>query len=499
MAPFSPEDLAILQGRGKSPAEAHQELTALRGPAPTVHLLRPCLPGDGVVRLSPAASAACAARFQTAAPQLRIVKFVAASGSATRMFEAFSQALAAGRPPGSLLETLPRWAFYDVLAEALAARGRNLSAALAAGDWQGPLEFLLSPAGLDYLHRPKALIPYHRYPDGPRTALEEHLLEAQGYARGAGGFVRSHFTVRETHRAAFAQGIRAARARFAPASGSWAVSTSVQDESASAFLLDADGNPVRDAAGVLQFASPGHGALLPNLNAIDADLIFIRTVDHVFPERLQPAFCHYKHVLGGLFLDLHARANAALHALSVNSTGALAAATALLRDELAVVLPARLREQNETARRRELFALLNRPLRVCGVVPNEGRPGGAPFWTSVPSGEPRLRIVEGCEVNAADPSQQALWNTAAYFNPVDIACSVRDYLGRPFRLSDFADPGARLLIRRAHNGPPVTILENPGLWNGGMAHWNTVFLEMPASTIHPVKTVFDLLDPCHRS
>jgi hypothetical protein len=497
MPSFTPQDHATLRSRGKSPADAEREMAALRGPAPTAKLVRPCRPGDGVLRLSPAAESAYAVQYQSAAPQLRVVKFVAASGSATRMFQAFAEALEAGSPPPSLLDLLPRWAFYDALRDALAARGKNLPAMLAAGDWRGALEFLLSPAGLNYLQLPKALVPYHRYPDGPRTALEEHLLEAQGYARGAGGLVRSHFTVRDAHQKLFHDSIQAARLRFAPASDSWAISTSVQNDSAAAFMLDSSGEPVRDESGALQFASPGHGALLANLNAMEAEVIFIRTVDHVFPERLQREFYHYKHVLGGLFLDIQSRVHSSLHALAANDTNAPASAETLLRDELSVTLPDNFRHLDAVARRRYLFAQLNRPVRVCGVVPNEGKPGGAPFWTLGPSGVARLRIVEECEVDVADPSQMDIWKSSTYFNPVDIACSVHDYLSRPFSLSEFADPGARLLVRRIRNGHPVTILENPGLWNGGMANWISVFLELPSSTIHPVKTVFDLLDPCH--
>ncbi len=414
---FSSDDRARIEARGLTAPEVERQAALLRDPPPAVRLVRPCTIADGVERIAETEYPELLALADGAARAGRLSKFVPASGAASRMFAC----LLAGAP-----ETEETKRFRESRSSfAFRASVEELSRA------------------------PKALIPFHAYPEGARTAFEEHLFEAARTVRDADGLCRVHFSVSPEHRTAFEDKLGEITPRVERATGArFSVSFSEQSPSTDTVALDASGHLFRDADGRILFRPGGHGALLKNLQESGGDVVLVKNIDNVVPDERRAPTILWKRLLVGFLGRL------------------------------------------ERASRRD------RPTRVCGVVRNEGEPGGGPFWTAGPGGASR-QIVESAQVNLADPAQAAIWGAATHFNPVDLVCSLRDAAGRPFELSRFVDERAVFVAKRTHDGRELRALERPGLWNGAMADWETVFVEVPKETFAPVKTVLDLLRPEH--
>jgi hypothetical protein len=274
----------------------------------------------------------------------------------------------------------------------------------------------------------------------------------------------------------------------------------VQSPATDTIAVDLDNNPVRDEQGHLLFRPGGHGALLANLQALAADIVFIKNIDNVVPDRLKEVTYRYKRALGGHLVYLQQQMFAYLEHLAAGKVDAdvLEEIRTFARQELAIVIPPGLQHAPQHEQIRFLHDQLNRPLRVCGMVRNEGEPGGGPFWVAHPDGSLSRQIVETSQVDTALPEQRALLAASTHFNPVDLVCGVRDYRGQQFDLQRFADPNTGFISHKTYAGRPLKALELPGLWNGAMAYWNTVFVEVPLSTFNPVKIVLDLLRPEHQ-
>jgi hypothetical protein len=397
-------------------------------------------------------------------------------------------------------DNLPRFPFFGRLRATLACRGFAVEDLLARGSYSEILHGLLGADGLGYGSAPKGLIPFHAYPDGSRTAFEEHLFEAAAYVRDREGIVRIHFTVPPGEEARVQQHLSSAAARHQDAGTSYAVSVSAQNRSTDTIAVGCDNSLVRDEQGRLLFWPAGHGTLLKNLNDLHGDIIFIRTIDNVLPDRLKGTVAFFKRVLGGLLVMLQERIFQALDALGADSVDEKG-----LRDieewgeaSLNFRFPHERQNPAGVERTRILYELLNRPLRVCAMVRHEGEPGGGPFWVENMDGGESLQIVESAQVDMASEPQREIWESSAYFNPADIVCGVRDRHGEPFDLSAYVDASARFVSVKWHKKSRIRILERPGLWNGSMAFWNTVFVEVPKATLHPVKNVMDLLGPEHQ-
>jgi hypothetical protein len=504
---LGPDDAAVLAAHGLATEEARRQLRLLAGPPAPVRLERPCTPGDGIARLGSERVAALVARHAVDAAAGRITAFVPASGAATRMFQDLLAAAAragdlapadlAGQPAAeaapvrAYVEGLPRFAFLDALSQALAARGLDAMQLRSHGPWRPLLESLLAPEGLDYARQPKGLLAFHRAPDGVRTAFEEHLVEAASVARDRDGTCRLHFTVSPEHRGGFeALLARKGAALAARCAARWEVGFSEQHPSTDTLALGADGNPVRDANGVLLFRPSGHGALLRNLDELGADLVFLKNIDNVAVDRLKGETLRWSAALLGLASELVAHAHA-LRARLDDPADAAAVADAVRWRREALGDPA------PPATRAALADSLDRPVRVCGMVPNTGEPGGGPFWVRGDDGTVTRQVVESAQV-APEPSQQAIARGATHFNPVFIACALRDRAGRPWPLGRFVDESAVIVTRKSAGGRELLALERPGLWNGAMARWTTVFVEVPLAVFNPVKSVLDLLRPEHQ-
>jgi hypothetical protein len=512
---FSPRDLRQMSGMGIDPAEAARQVEIFRNPPPYTRVLRPCRPGDGIRALSLADHAELLSHFDAAARRGRTAKFVPASGAATRMFKDLLSFLAS--PPGTevpgpvrtFFDNLPRFAFHADLAAALAADGVSLDQAVREGDWRAVLSHLLEKPGLGLAECPKGLLPFHRYPEGPRTPFEEHLVEAAAIDRDEDGLCLLHFTVSPEHQEGFERLLDRVRPALEERYDCrFEVSFSSQRHATDTLAVDPRNRPFRLADGSLLFRPGGHGALLDNLNELGRDgwdIVLLKNIDNVVPDERKPVVHLWKRLLGGCLLAVREQAFFHLDRLEAldglrgkRAEGVLRAAGEFLAGELCRPLPEGFAEGAARERQRFLMEALDRPIRVCGVVRNQGEPGGGPFWVESPSGGISPQIVETSQIDPKDPEQQAALVASTHFNPVDITCGLRDRHGRRYDLHRFVDPATVFIAEKSHEGSPLKALERPGLWNGAMAGWNTVFVEVPDATFAPVKTVLDLLRPEHQ-
>ncbi|HPC84500.1 MAG TPA: DUF4301 family protein [Thermoanaerobaculaceae bacterium] len=492
-------DWRLIELRGMDAADVAAQLELLASPPGFARLVRPCTVGDGIEQITPGSEHALLRFAEEAAAAGRITRFVPASGAATRMFDALLQALLSPRDPvppaaRALLGELHRFAFVAELAAAARAEGRDLEQLRAAGDWPEVVRLLLDEPGIGYGALPKGLLLFHSYPGGPRTAFEEHLREAAAHVASRDGVCALHFTASAEHRARFAGLLERLRPSIETELGCrFEVAFSVQHPGTDTLAADLEGRPFRTDDGSLLFRPGGHGALLRNLAELGADLVVIKNIDNILPEHRRPPAVHWKKLLTGVLVDLQQQVRQALADLRSPSPAgdACERAAALARRLGHAVPPVRTSPA-------ALASLLDRPIRVCGMVRNEGEPGGGPFWVAGEGDEVRPQIVEGSQVDPGDPEQQAILRRATHFNPVDLVCAVRDAAGRPYDLARFVDPRAVLVTTKSHQGRPLRALERPGLWNGAMARWSTLFVEVPPFTFAPVKTVFDLLRPEHQ-
>jgi hypothetical protein len=513
---FSPRDLRQMAAMGIAPAEAARQVEVFRHPPPYTRVLRPCRPGDGIRALAAEDHATLLGHFDAAARRGRTAKFVPASGAATRMFKDVIAYLASppGTEPGpalrTLLEHLPRFAFSDDLAAAL---DLDLHAGVRRRDWRRVLAALVeSPAdhGLGYADCPKGLLPFHRYPEEtPRTPFEEHLIEAAAMTRSDDGLCLLHFTVSPEHQEGFERLLDRVRPRLEELYDCrFEVSFSTQRHATDTLAVDLCDRPFRLADGSLLFRPGGHGALLDNLNELGQDgwdIVLLKNIDNVVPDDRKPVVHLWKRLLGGCLLAVREQTFAHLDRLEAldgvkgkRAEGVLREAAEFLDRELCRPLPAGFAQAPLRERQRFLTDALERPIRVCGVVRNLGEPGGGPFWVESPAGEISPQIVETSQIDPRDAGQQAILAAATHFNPVDVVCGLRDRHGRPYDLHRFVDPAATFIAEKSHDGKPLKALERPGLWNGAMAGWSTVFVEVPDATFAPVKTVLDLLRPEHQ-
>ena len=468
-----------MEEHGLTPAALETQLKNFREGFPFLPVTRAASCGDGIRVLDAAGIEQAAARYDRAKESLRVVKFVPASGAATRMFKDLFEFVREGRRTavvGELLANRRRFAFWPELRTIIGDDADELRT----------VENIVAE-GLRYGETPKGLVSFHRYGDEVRKAVEEHLVEGAQYA-AAGGEVKIHFTVSPEHLTRFeallAEKIPGYESRFGV---KYRISFSVQDPSNDTLAVNPDCTPFRRADGRLLFRPAGHGALIGNLGKIDADIVFVKNIDNVTTDARRSDTVLYKKALAGVLLALQERIFEYLMALEVPGAE-LEPIAAFIENELCVKLP----KDYGTALLRQV---LDRPIRVCGMVRNEGEPGGGPFWVAGADGLETLQIAES---NQIAPEKRELMRSATHFNPVDLVCSFRTSKGGRFDLREFVDPATGFISRKSDGGRELLAQELPGLWNGAMARWNTVFVEVPITTFSPVKVVTDLLRPEHQ-
>ncbi|WP_418831756.1 DUF4301 family protein [Phocaeicola sp.] len=437
----------------------------------------------------------------------KIVKFVPASGAASRMFKNMFEFLGADYDVPTtdfekkFFDHIHNFAFYnDLNAACMDNTGKNIDALLAEHNYKAVVSNLLEAAGLNYGSLPKGLLKFHRYADGVRTPLEEHLVEGALYAAGKSGEVNVHFTVSTEHCDLFQKLVDAKVGEYAAKYGiQYHISFSEQKPSTDTIAADMDNKPFRDKDGKLLFRPGGHGALIENLNDLDADIVFIKNIDNVVPDRLKADTVTYKKLLAGVLVTLQQQAFKYLELLDSGH---------YRHDELEEII--RFVQHDLRCRKSDIKNLedadlviylrkkLNRPMRVCGMVKNVGEPGGGPFLAYNPDGTVSLQILESSQIDMKDPEKKAMFEQGTHFNPVDLVCAVRDYKGNKFNLLNYVDKATGFISYKSKNGKDLKALELPGLWNGSMSDWNTVFVEVPLTTFNPVKTVNDLLREQHQ-
>lgn len=499
---FTEQDQDQILAQGVSLEQIDQQIQHFVQGFPFLNVIKAATIGDGIIRVPDEQIADYIHRFDAAAHERDLVKFVPASGAATRMFKSLFAGLD-GKSDKSVDEVFARitdFAFYEDLKAAMAAKGLDLDAAVASNDRQTVLRFLLTDDGLDYGNLPKGLLKFHQYLDGPRTPVEEHLVEGAAYAN-SDGLVKIHFTVSPEHRSRFKELIAGQKADYEAWLGvTFDISFSEQKKSTDTISVNPDNSPFRNPDGSLLFRPAGHGALIENLNDIHADIVFIKNIDNVVPDEIKEPTVTYKKVLAAVLLDAQqqiARLQGLLEGDSV-SEGYLAEADELFRRTLYTLPPAEFTQWSNDDKAAYFRRKLNRPVRVCGMVKNVGEPGGGPFWAKNSDGSVSLQVVESAQIDLTNPDQKAIFDGATHFNPVDLVCGLKDHHGRKFDLPAYRDPQTGFITAKSKDGKDLKAQELPGLWNGAMADWNTIFVEVPLITFNPVKTVNDLLRKEHQ-
>jgi len=436
----------------------------------------------------------------------KVVKFVPASGAASRMFkDMFAFVDADYDKPTTDFEkkyfdNIQNFAFYDELDAACQKNeGKGIKALIAEGNFKAVAANMLKAEGLNYGQLPKGLLLFHNYPEGPRTPMEEHLVEGALYA-ATNGEAHVHFTVSHEHMELFKQKVAQKADFYAQKYGiHYDISFSEQKPSTDTVAANPDGTPFRNPDGSLLFRPGGHGALIENLNEIEADVIFVKNIDNVVPDRLKGDTVLWKQIIAGVLVTLQQKAFDYLRLLDTGKYS---------HDQIEEMI--RFVQQDLCCRKADIKELedadlviylrekLNRPMRVCGVVKNVGEPGGGPFLTYNQDGTVSLQILESSQIDKSNKEYMDMFTKGTHFNPVDLVCAVKDYKGQAFDLPKYVDPTTGFISQKSKSGKELLALELPGLWNGAMSNWNTIFVEVPLSTFNPVKTVNDLLREQHQ-
>ena len=476
---FTRNDISLIEARGLSVAEVEKQIDNFRNGFPSLPVVRAASGGDGVRQLNEEELHSAEELYMSRAKGLKTIKFVPASGAATRMFkELFEYVNDDKRTPGidKLITNLEKFAFFAELAKFLKPQ---------IDDKDVVRNIIID--GLGYGSKPKGLVTFHAYKEGVRKPVEEHLVEAALYASD-GERAAIHFTVSPEHRAGFLSLLEERQGHYEKKFGiKYDVTFSEQSPATDTIAVNPDNTPFRNEDGSLLFRPAGHGALIDNLDKLDADIIFVKNIDNVTTDERKPDTITYKRVLAGELLRLQERSFELLRALE-RGEERYAEAKEFLYNELCCKLP-------EDASRELIRESLDRPIRVCGMVKNEGEPGGGPFWVGDDKGREQLQIAESSQIAKED---MHLMKEATHFNPVDLVCGVKRYDGTKYNLKLYTDPKTGFISSKSAGGRELRAQELPGLWNGAMANWNTIFVEVPISTFSPVKVVQDLLRPEHQ-
>ncbi len=476
---FNEKDLEQIRRHSLTVEQVEQQIENFRRGFPSLGVVAAASPEDGVKVLSKEECERAAALYDERRNELSVVKFVPASGAATRMFKELFEFVnedKRGKGIDVLLNNIEHFAFYPELKSVVADFADDKAVVSA-----------IVGKGLEYGAKPKGLVTFHAYEDGARKPVEEHLVEAALYG-SANGVARLHFTVSPEHEEAFRALLAEKVAAYEQKYGvRYDITFSQQRPSTDTIAVNPDNTPFRTDAGELLFRPAGHGALLSNLNDIDADIIFVKNIDNVTTDALRADTVLYKKALAGMLLGVQEQAFAYLRALRAGEAD-LALVAEFVEKSLCVKLP------EGGADAALLERLLDRPIRLCGMVRNEGEPGGGPFWVANADGTQTLQIAESSQISAED---MHLMKNATHFNPVDLVCGVKRADGSKFDLLQYTDPATGFISSKSSGGRDLRAQELPGLWNGAMADWSTIFVDVPISTFSPVKVVQDLLRPQH--
>ena len=504
---FTPDDLQQLAAKGITPEQAEQQLKQFSDGFPFLKLRAAAAKGAGI--MAPA-DTECQAYVEAwnayKAEGHHITKFVPASGAASRMFKAMFEFRDGDHDaPVTAVEkkyfdSIHSFAFFPALDDACQVLyGKGVDDLMAEGSYREVVHAMLDEEGLNYGQLPKGLLQFHAYDDCARTPLEEHLVEAALYATSEGR-ADVHFTVSAEHRELFEDLVERVLPEYESKFGiKYNVSFSEQKPSTDTLAATMDNEPFRTADGRLLFRPGGHGALIQNLSDLDSDVVFIKNIDNVVPDSLKPATTLWKQVIAGVLVTSQRQAFDYLRRLDEGTPtqAEIDEMSHFLCHDLCTEIPG-FDTLSEAERINVLRTKLNRPMRVCGMVKNVGEPGGGPFLAFNADGSVSPQILESSQIDKNNPEYMAMFNEGTHFNPVDLVCAIRDYQGKPFNLPHYVDPATGFISFKSKDGRELKALELPGLWNGAMSDWSTIFVEVPLDTFNPVKTVNDLLRPQHQ-
>jgi len=504
---WSEEDLRQLREKGITPEQAEAQLKTFRKGFPWLKLQAAASVDNVILQIGEIDAERYVEKWDDYKGQgHKVTKFVPASGAASRMFKDLFAFLDADYDAPTtafektFFERIHDFAFFDALDDACElCEGNGVDALLNEGRYKDVVACLLGPDGLGYGQLPKGLLQFHAYDDCVRTPLEEHLTEAALYASSKGE-AEVHFTVSPEHRALFEELAQRVVPQYEERYHvKLRVTMSEQKPSTDTLAATMTGEPFRQDDGSLLFRPGGHGALIENLGDLESDVVFIKNIDNVVPDRLKGDTVLWKQVLAGVLVDIQKQT---FHYLEMLDSGDftqedVAEMIRFVRHKLNCDLP-RLKTLRDTGLWIYLREKLNRPIRVCGMVRNQGEPGGGPFLAYSRDGSISPQILESSQINPEDPEAQKMFSEGTHFNPVDLVCGLRDYKGNRFNLKDYVDPTTGFISHKSKGGRELQALELPGLWNGAMSNWSTLMVEVPVSTFNPVKTVNDLLREQHQ-
>ncbi|MBK8807493.1 MAG: DUF4301 family protein [Bacteroidales bacterium] len=514
---FTTHDIDKITGKGLSLDLVQKQIDRFKSGFPFLDISEAATPEKGIRIIDKKDISKHIKTFEKKSKNKTMIKFVPASGAASRMFKnSFSfyetfkgsdQELAKLKSDknfysiNNFIANIEKFAFYDDLKKHLQTDGFSIDKLIENKEYKKIVEYLLFK-GLMYGNIPKGLILFHKYETASRTAIEEQLVEGAHYAKNSKGDVYIHFTVSPEFLENFKAHIDQIKKEYQVKYGvKYVISYSIQKPHTDTIAVDGSNQPFRNEDNSLLFRPGGHGALIENLNDLEYDIIFIKNIDNVAPDRLKPITYDYKKALAGILLHYQVQIFKYIEKLENTkrvTDRKIKKIKSFLEDELQFFFPSNFFELRKDQQSDYILEILNRPIRVCGMVKNEGEPGGGPFFVKEPDGAISLQIIEKAQVNTKDEIQNKLLETSTHFNPVDIVCGVSDLTGKKFNLLKFIDENSGIITQKSNSGKELKALELPGLWNGAMANWTTIFVEVPIETFTPVKELNDLLRTEHQ-
>lgn len=496
-----------IRQQGMSLEKVEEQIKNFENNFPFLNIQAPAEIGDGIKELSEEELHHFVSLYEQGASVKEIVKFVPASGAASRMFkdlygflESGSKSPAEGSFTKHFIDHLSSFAFYKDLEKSMEKTGTSLYEALKLQDYFLIVSHFLNGEGLGYGELPKGLLKFHRNEEENRTPAHEHFVEGAQYGMGKDNTVRLHFTVSPEHQDRFKQHVKEITPALEDKYGAkFEVSFSQQKKSTDTIAVNMDNTPFLEESGEILFRPAGHGALLENLNEIKGDIVFIKNIDNVVPDRLKDTTVTYKKAIGGILLSVQEKIFQALKQMDERvDESSVSLSEKVYTHDLGARLPEGFASFSLEEKADFLRKKLNRPIRVCGMVENTGEPGGGPFWVLGDDGTVSLQIAETAQLNLDDETQNQLFKASTHFNPTDLVCGIKDYRGNKFDLLKYRDPKTGFITQKSKSGKDLKAQELPGLWNGSMSDWNSIFVEVPLITFNPVKTVNDLLREVHQ-
>lgn len=514
---FNEKDLHQFKNKGISPEKVQEQIDHFKSGFPFVKLSSAATKDYGLIALTEEQEKEYLNHYEEHFKGLEVIKFVPASGAASRMFKhlfEFAEVYERNEAGKALFEkdksfnsvyyffqNIEKFAFYEDLKSVLQSNGLNIEKEIKEENYALILHYLLDDKGLGYANLPKGLLKFHHYDDGNRFGIEEHLVEAAVYGKNENGQAPLHFTVSPEHQEKFEEIITQVKGKHEEDYDlKFEISFSQQKPSTDTISVNPENKPFRESDDSILFRPGGHGALIENLNEIDADIVYIKNIDNIVPDRLKSTTFKYKKIIGSYlaktqeevfeFLDLLEEGNPEPEEINEMFD--------YLENQLFIEIPAYIKVMDKMEQVDWLFEQFNRPIRVCGMVKNEGEPGGGPFVVENDEGIKSLQIVESSQIDFSMEDQAEIVKNATHFNPVDLVCTLKDFRGEKFDLKEFVNAETGFISEKSKNGKTLKAQELPGLWNGAMAHWITLFMEVPILTFNPVKTVNDLLREQHQ-